>query len=161
MALRSDRQYGHGDISFFMNAVAERGGVVSFSSATSSGTAMDQSEATVAYVAEPSGIQPLGILISEMVNEDLTRQHRNWHKEEVQLGGKVNIWTQGTVVTDYILTGHTPAAGGLAYVAHSGFLATTDEATDAVAANNRIVGRWLSGADENGFAKLQINLPLT
>ncbi len=161
MALKADRRFVDGDISFFMNEVAERGGIVSFSGTTSSGAAMDQAESTVSYVAEPSGVEPLGVLMSEMVNLDLTRQHRNWHKEEVQQGSKVHVWTKGTVVTDRVYPGHSPSAGDRAYVGHSGYIASSDVATDDVdsTGESRIVGRFETGKNEDGFAKVSVNLP--
>jgi hypothetical protein len=105
MALKADRHELQTDISFFMNEVATRGGVASLDASTlgnlngvgSSGAAMDQSQALVKYVATRSaasagsGIVPVGILLNDMVNLDLTRQHINWHKDEVQKGGKVTL----------------------------------------------------------------------
>ena len=70
-----------------MNEVAERGGVVSLSTA-GSGASLDNGNAVVTYAADPSGKVPLGLLINDMVNIDLTRQHLNQHKDEVQKGGK-------------------------------------------------------------------------
>lgn len=161
MALKADRRFVDGDISFFMNAVAERGGIVSMTGTAASGAAMDQAESTVGYVADPSGVNALGVLMTDVVNLDLTRQHANWHKEEVQLGGKVNVWTKGTVVTDQIYPGHSPAPGGRAYVGHSGLLAASDVATDDtdLTGDTRVVGRWETAANEDGFAKVSVNLP--
>jgi hypothetical protein len=161
MALKSHRIHNDSTIEHFMSATAERGGIVSLSSTTSSGTAMDQAANTVAYVAEPSGVEPRGILMCTVVDEDLTRVHRNWHKEEVQVGGKVTVWTQGTVTTDRIYPGQTPAAGDAAYVGHSGFIANSDVASDSGpdASADRKVGRFITGKDEDGYAKVQINLP--
>lgn len=160
MALKADRRHVDSDISFFCNAVSERGGIVGITATASSGAAMDQAQATVAYVAEPSGVKPLGVLMDDVVNLDLTRQHPNWHKQEVQLGGKVSVWTKGVVVTDRVYPGHTPVPGGLAYVGHSGLLATSDVATDDEnAATTRIVGRFESVKNEDGFVKVSVNLP--
>ncbi len=159
MGLRGDRQQLHDDISFFATATATRGGVVSASTA-GSGAAMDQAAAVVAYKANPSGAQPLGILLNTVVNEDLTRMHRNWHKDEVQVNSKVTVLMKGTVVTDMIYTGHTPAVGGYAYVGHSGYIAASDVATDHVnAARTRVIGVFLSTKDEDGFCKVSVNLP--
>jgi len=73
MALKSDRNEVQTDISFFMNEAATRGGVVSIS-AGGSGAAMDQGAALVTYTAA-SGKAPIGILLNDMVDLDLTRQH--------------------------------------------------------------------------------------
>jgi len=121
MALKSDRSVLDTDISFFMNEAATRGGVASVSTG-GSGAAMDQGEALVTYAALPSGAVPVGLLLNDMVNIDLTRQHLNQHKDEVQKGGKVTLLRKGYVVTSN-LEGTSPSAGDPAYVAHSGNLA--------------------------------------
>ena len=90
MALKSDRNEVQTDISFFMNEVATRGGVVSLSTG-GSGAAMDQGSALVTYAVSGARVVPMGILLNDMVNLDLTRQHINQHKDEVQKGGKVTI----------------------------------------------------------------------
>ena len=87
MNLRTDRRHVDSDIGYFMTSVATRGGIVSIVT-TGSGAAMDQVEAEVGYVANPSGVQPVGVLMDDVVNLDLTRQHINWHKSEVQVNGK-------------------------------------------------------------------------
>ena len=79
MALKGDRYEFETTIDFFMNEVAERGGVVTLSTA-GSGAALDQSAALVTYAAAQSGQVPIGILLNDMVNIDQTRQHINFHK---------------------------------------------------------------------------------
>lgn len=164
MALKTDRRHVDSDISNFMNATAERGGIVSVgSTAAPSGSAMDQAENLVEYVATAlSGIKPVGVLMNDVVNLDLTRQHINFHKDEVQIGGKVTVWKKGVVVTDRIYPGHTPAKGGRAYVGHSGYFATSNvggaDHTD-VNHEGKVVGRFESAKDENGFARVYVDLP--
>lgn len=162
MALKADRRSRDSDIAHFMNATAERGGIVCITATVSSGAAMDQSESTVAYVAEPSGCKPVGVLMSDVVNLDLTRQHMNWHKEEVQVGGKVTVWNAGTVVTNWIYPDHTPAPGDVAYVCDSGYIGNADISVDSGQENTsltRQVGRFISAKNADGFAKVDINLP--
>ena len=161
MALKSDRSTLDVDISFFMNEAAVRGGVVSISTG-GSGAAMDQGEALVTYAALPSGKVPVGLLLNDMVDIDLTRQHLNQHKDEVQKGGKVTLLRKGYVVTNS-LEGTSPSAGDAAFVAHSGLLATADLADDDVDTDGstRVVGRFLSGVDQDGYAKVYIDLPNT
>ena len=153
MALRPDRIHVDSQIDFFMNEAAERGGIACIST-VGSGAAMDQSEQLASYVAAPSGEAPLGILICDMVNLDLTRQHENWYKEEVQQGGKVTIWPKCTVVTDRIYPGQTPTAGQTAYVVHSGYIGNSD-----FIGGNLVVGKFLSTKDEDGYCKVSVNLP--
>ena len=160
MALKTDRSVLDTDISFFMNEAATRGGVASVSTG-GSGAAMDQGEALVTYAALPSGKVPVGLLLNDMVNIDLTRQHLNQHKDEVQKGGKVTLLRKGYVVTDNIQG--SPSAGDPAYVAHSGNLAASDLSNDDTDTDGstRLVGRFLSSKDQDGYAKVYIDLPNT
>jgi hypothetical protein len=157
MALKADRNELDVDISFFYNAgTAERGGVVSITS-VGSGAAMDQAGALVAYTAAANDVIPVGILLNDVVNLDLTRQHINWHKDEVQKGGKVSILKKGYVVTDKI-TG-VPTAGALAFMddADTGNFAVAGSLDDT---EYNAVGRFMSILDEDGYAKVEVNLPL-
>jgi hypothetical protein len=157
MALRPDRIHIDSQIDFFMNEVAERGGIACVST-TGSGAAMDQSEQLATYKANPSGCSTLGVLMCDMVDLDLTRQHENWHKEEVQKGGKVTIWNKGTVVTDMIYPGTTPTAGQRAYIAHSGYIANSAVVSDDSSVDP-VIGRFLSTKDEDGYCKVSVSIP--
>jgi hypothetical protein len=148
MALKPDRIELLTDVSFFMNTTAERGGVVSVVTG-GSGVSMDDAGAVVAYAAVASGSNPVGVLLNDVVNIDLTRQHINWHKDEVQLGGKVTLLRQGQVTTNRV-TG-SPAAGVDAYVGASGLVGTSS--TNAVK-----IGQFLSTTDSDGYAKLSVNI---
>ena len=155
MALKPDFNPIADDISFFCNdTTADRGGIVCIST-VGSGVAMDQAQALVTYSVDASGKAPLGILMQDIVNVDLTRQHINWYKPEVQTGSKVWVLTNGTVVTDRIYPGTTPSAGSAAYVHHSGYLTPTKGSSG----NTPLVGKFLSSKDEAGFAKVMVNLP--
>lgn len=148
MALKPDRIEHLTDISFFMNTVAERGGVVSFVT-SGVGVSMDDADAVVAYATAASGSVPAGVLLNDVVNLDLTRQHINWHKDEVQVGGKVTLLRIGQVTTD--LVDGSPEAGDGAYVGPSGTISTTS--TNAVK-----IGTFLSGKDADGYAKVSVNI---
>ena len=160
MALKSDRSTLQTDISFFMNEAATRGGVASISTG-GSGVSLDNGAAVVTYGAVPSGKVPVGVLLNDMVDIDLTRQHLNQHKDEVQKGGKVSLLTKGWVVTNSLQG--TPAAGDLAYLGHSGNIANSDLSNDDSDGDgsSRVVGRFLSSVDQNGYAKVFIDLPNT
>ena len=159
MALKTDRYEFQTDISFFMNEVATRGGVVVLpSTSTPSGAAMDSAETVVTYSASPSGLAPIGILLQDMVNLDLTRQHLNWHKDEVQKGCKVAVLRKGYVVTNMISASGTPVAGNYAYVADSGLISTSLRAVE-LDADAQPIGRFLTSKDADGYAKVEINLP--
>lgn len=151
MALKPDRIELMTDVSFFMNTTATRGGVVSVStSSTGVGVAMDDANAVVTYASNPSGKYPVGVLLNDVVDLDLTRQHINWHKDEVQKGGKVTILRNGQVTTSNIAG--SPAAGQTAYL-HSGGNISSIQLTGAVA-----VGQFLSAKDSDGYAKVSINI---
>jgi len=152
MALKPDRIELLTDVSFFMNTTATRGGVVSVSTG-GSGVAMDDANAVVAYASTSSGALPVGVLLNDVVNLDLTRQHINWHKDEVQLGGKVTVLRQGQVTTNMIVSGAAPGAGSGAYVGANGLLGT-----DSDSGNNAKVGTFLSAKDSDGYAKVSVNI---
>lgn len=150
MALKGDRHELDTDISYFMNETATRGVVVSVST-QGTGAAMDSSSSVATVAAEASGSKPLGILLNDVVNIDQTRQHINWHKDEVQQGSKVTILTKGFVVTDQI--DGTPTAGQVAYIADSGKISGSQDGTAPA------IGKFLSTKDADGYAKVSINLP--
>ena len=148
MALKSDRYELQTDISFFYNeGTATRGGVVVHDTA-GSGAAMDQGVNLVKYAT--TGV-PVGILLNDGVNKDLTRTHLNQHKDEGQKGGKVTVLRKGYVVTDKV-TG-SPSAGATAYRC-----TVTAGNVSAVASGNAI-GAFVSSKDEDGYAKVEVNLP--
>jgi hypothetical protein len=157
MALKPDRYELQTDISFFMNEVAERGGIAVMNGAPS-GAAMDSAANIVTYVANPSGKVPVGVLMNDMKNYDLTTQHVNQHKNEVQKGGKVTILRKGYVVTNRISTSGTPVAGDYAYLADSGLISTSARAL-VLDSGAQPIGRFLSAKDSEGYAKVEINLP--
>jgi hypothetical protein len=157
MALRLDRSYeGLEHIDFFCNdTTAEKGGIVCILTA-GSGVALDNSSAVVTYAAEPSGMRPLGVLMQDVVNYDLTTRDANVHKQEVQTGGKVTVRDQCVLTTDRVFPGATPSAGDTAYVTQSGYV--TDTVSAVHVDNTPKVGHFLGTADEDGFIKVQINV---
>ena len=147
MALKPDRIEIYTDISFFMNTVAERGGVVSVVT-SGSGVSMDDANAVVEYADAASGSAALGVLLCDVVNKDLTHCHINWHKDEMQVGGKVTLLRRGQCTTNMV--DGTPSAGDKAYVGVSGLVSTTS--------GGQHIGQWLSALDEDGFAKLSVTV---
>ena len=151
MALRPDRNEHLTDLSFFMNETAERGIIVVHSTG-GSGAAMDDSNAKViAPATTVSGKNPAGLLLNDAVNLDLTRQHINIHKDDVQQGNKVLLPRRGTVVTDQI--SGTPTVGAKAYFVVGGTISASNQ--DSVSTQ---VGRFLSVKDADGYAKVEINI---
>lgn len=158
MALKSDRYEAQTDISFFYNAgTATRGGVVVLDAATASGAALDQGVNLVKYKQATATDVPVGILLNDVVNKDLTRTHMNWYKDEVQKGGKVTVLTQGWVLTSNITGSPTPGQVAYADSATAGNIATS--AASAQASGNLAIGRFMSNKDADGYAKVFVNLP--
>jgi len=159
MALKSDRYELQTDISFFCNTALDRGIVVVYQDGTGTGAAMDQGVALVAAEAADSASVPAGILLNDVVDKDLTRTHLNQHKNEVQKGGKVTILRKGYVVTNAIETGVTPAVGDVAYLSDATSGSEVGYLSNAVGSNGKVVGRFLSAKDADGYAKVEVNLP--
>ena len=155
MALKADRYEESTDISFFYNeGTATRGGAVVLDAALASGAAMEQGGNKVKYGT--AGV-PVGILLNDVVNKDLTRTHLNQFKDEVQKGGKVTVLTRGWVVTDMIETSINPSAGDIAYVSASEAGDLTNVAPGS--SGSLAVGRFMSQKDADGYAKVYVNLP--
>ena len=164
MALRPDRNEHLTDLSYFMNETAERG-VVVIHDTGGSGAAMDDSSAKVKKPtsASISGTNPAGLLLNDVVSLDLTRQHLNYAKEEVQQGSKVLLLRRGTVVTDQV--SGTPTIGADAYVTRLGTISATAEEGIMTVFDGGVprpitpkVGKFLSTLDADGFAKVDINI---
>jgi hypothetical protein len=149
MALRPTRNEHLTDLSFFMDEVAERG-LMCVASTQGSGAAMDQSAAAV-KVASALSDEPVGLLLNDMVNLDLTRQHINYDQDEMQKGGKVLLLRAGFVVTDQI-SGAITLGEAAHFVPGGSFCSAT------ASSHSDQVGRWLSKKDADGYAKIQINI---
>jgi len=155
MALKPDRTELLTSIDFFMNETGNRGSVVFFSNGNltaggGSGSSMDDANALVKLADSPTGL-PVGILLNDVVNLDLTRQHINYAKDEVQKGGKVCILQEGVIVTD-VISG-TPLVGNVVGSDANGNLTVGVNASTTVK-----IGRWLSKKDADGYAKAHINI---
>jgi hypothetical protein len=150
MALKADRYELQTDISFFYNAgVATRGGVVCHDTA-GSGAAMDQGVNLVKYAT--TGV-PVGVLLNDVVNKDLTRTHLNQYKDEVQKGGKVTVLRKGYVVTNSVDTTIAPVAGSGAY------RSTVVAGNISMVASGDKIGAFLSSRDADGYCKVEVSLP--
>jgi len=158
MALKADRYEESTDISHFYNeGVATRGGLVVLDAALASGAAMDQGVNLVKYAQATNADVPVGVLLNDVVNKDLTRTHLNQYKDEVQKGGKVTVLTRGWVVTNNI-TGN-PSPGDVAYLDET-TAGNVVNGTDLGATSGAMaVGRFMTNQDSDGYAKLYVNLP--
>jgi hypothetical protein len=150
MALKSDRYELQTDISFFYNAAATtRGCLVAHGATVGSGAAMDQG---VNLCAKSTSAAPLGILLNDVVDKDLTRTHLNQYKDEVQKGGKVTVLRKGYVVTNNLTDSGSISAGSAAYQCET-------TAGNIATSGTNVVGSFLSTADADGYAKVEVNLP--
>ena len=173
MALKPDRKFVDGtDVSYFMPTTAQRGIAVIFGSTAGSGVAMDDPSAVVQAPTGTvygllaggigSGCPIVGILLTDVVNVDLTKYHLNQHQDQVQIGGKVTLLRRGTCVTNMIATGFNPTAGQIALAYDTvGNMTGVTAATFATLAGYGSwskIGTWLSSKDTDGYAKLEVNL---
>lgn len=153
MALKPDRNPVEYAIDYFLDEVQERGKIVSISTG-GSGVANDDALQQATAAANPSGNVPIGVLLQDTVNIDLAKFHINHHKDEQPKGSKVAILKKGQVPTDMIDPAVTPSAGDSAYLSGSGYI------TNVAGGGNPKVGRFDTAKDEDGFAKVSVNLPL-
>jgi hypothetical protein len=156
MAIKGDRQVDSVEVGYYLNSATSQGVIVSISTA-GSGIALDDPNSLLTVPASSSGAKPVGMLLTEVVSLDLTRTPINWHRDQINIGGKVTVMTKGWAVTDQ-LTG-TPTAGQRAVLSSSG--AITGIAYGSTTYNeaaNPDLGRFRSTKNENGFAKVYIDL---
>lgn len=180
MALKPDREIVLWDVSNFVADITQgggRGGVVCATGTTApSGAAMDNIYAQVCYFKTPSGQRPMGMMMSDVVNVDLTRQILNPGKSEHLVGDKVPLMVKGWAVTNQLYAnngaGSTASivAGASAYLCGSGLLTadpgaiyitqtgTTTSTDETYNTEFPKVGKFLSKADQDGYAKVFIDL---
>jgi len=152
--LKGDRQIDSSEIRYFMNAIAEKGVVVTMSTA-GSGSALDHTDNVVQVSSNSSGTNPVGMLLDTVVDIDQTKQHVNWYKDETVIGNKVSLMTKGWVVTDKVVTA---TAGARAALASSGFVTAVSDISSHNQLTQPIVGRFRTTKDEDGFAAVYIDL---
>jgi hypothetical protein len=159
MALKGSRVELYTDVLSFGNSPMQRGGIVCYTT-FGSGAPLDQSQQLVAYNANSSGSIPAGILLGDMVNYDLTKQHLNYQRDEVQQGGKLPLGKRGWWTTNMIIG--TPNVGDRALLSNSGFIQPVSNTKFLFGqydkTNNPDVGRFLSTLDEDGYAAVNIEL---
>lgn len=169
MGLRGDRVIYEDRIDVYLNEAASRGLIVS-KSTSASGVSLDNTAQLGTVLADPSGARPLGVLMGDFVDIDVTRQFLNTQKNESVKGSKAELATKGWIVTDNIEKG-TITGGEAAYVGQSGLFAneTAIETVNGVlygcavseesnATTFPMVGRFETSKDENGYAKITINI---
>lgn len=156
MALKGNREELQTDMSHICNDVVEQGQVLLYKT-PGSGINLDDASNVVELKATPSsgGSQrPAGLCLTNVVSIDTTRQHVNFHKDEVTTGSHVTLLKQGLVVTNKIVASMNCGAGDIAYVAYSGLLVNV-----ANGGTYQRVGEFLGAKDPDGYVKVAIHLP--
>lgn len=172
MALKPGRNPLHDSIEYFGYEVMERGGVVVANTTASgvSGEGLDNANRRVQYADDSSGRIPIGLLLWDTVNIDLSRQQMNHYKNEVQIGNKVPLALKGSFVTNMIGAGEASGSITLpttAYVGTSGKLysssgyGTLHDVSGIVIGGSGwpVVGKFLTTIDSDGYAEVYIDLP--
>jgi len=156
MALKGERVILETDITLTCESVASRG-VVLVHKTSGSGAALGDTAGEADLVSNPSGYKVAGLLLNDVVDVDETRYHRNFHKDETKKGERCTLLKKGRVTTNKIIG--TPAVGDTAYLDSSGNLTPTAHSTGGLVAKPK-VGQFVSIKDENGYATVDVNLPV-
>lgn len=156
MGLKGDRVILETDITMTCDSVASRG-VTLVIKTGGSGVNLGDTAGAADLVANPSGYKVAGLLLNDVVDVDTTRYHLNFHKDERLVGQRSTLLRKGRVTTDKV--SGTPTAGATAYLTTNGNLTPTVSATGGVTATPK-VGVFAGALDENGFAAVDINLPI-
>jgi len=170
MGLKADRYIRSDRIDVYLNEAATRGHIVT-KSTLASGVALDNVANLGTLAANPSGTRPLGVLLGDMVDIDVTREFLNTQQDKTVKGGKMRLVTEGWIVTDEIGVG-TVTAGEAAYVGASGQFASAsmiENWTGGVGVPNPpteetnatsfpMVGRFDTSKDQNDYARITINI---
>lgn len=156
MALKSDRNVIDTDISLVCNTVVAKGLFVCYGTAASG--VGNETPGVVSVAANPSGFKVAGLTLASFVDIDQTRQHRNFMKDEQVIGEKAPLLRKGYVVTNS-LANCTPLPGQTAYLTASGTITNIVSATGGEVATP-VVGEFATSKDEDGYVKININLPV-
>lgn len=144
--------HGNDDVRCTMNEVAEEGIVVVWdTSSTGHLGGLDDPYGVVKVPTTGAGNVPVGVLMNNVVNLDLTRTHLNAHKDEVQVRGKVAIMKHGQVHTNMLKTGDSPVPGDTAYY-------TVDGKFTKTTVGGSSVGKFVSAPDADGYVVVDIRL---
>ena len=139
MALKGDRQVTQTAPPLYeMHELSERGVMVM----------SDVGNADRVVLASSSG-DPIGMLLTDVEDLDLTDRPQPLHRMVVASGDVVAVATIGQFKTNMIPSGTDPFTGEDAYLATDGELSNTGTVD---------VGRWLSEKDSDGYAWVSINV---
>lgn len=162
-ALKPDRNYNPADLVTYysMFETGTRGRIVFQSTGFyPQGVGLDDGQQRCYYVnANSSGFKPVGLLLNDVVNLDLTRTHINFHKDEVQVGQPVTVAKKGEFVTDGWGPGQASGTSltlpATVYAGPSGFLYTS---AGYASSGWTAVGHALSYVDSQNFARIRLDI---
>ena len=153
MALKPDREELVQDISYYMDEVAERGGIATVLTTGSGGgwkTTMGDTNNVVTYAASATNKVPAGILLNDMVPVEFVTgmTGRQGQRDEMPVGGKCTLLRRGWITTNKI--SGTPVGSEKAYVGASGLITPTSGGAP--------IGRFMGSKDEDGYARVSVLL---
>jgi len=149
--LKPDRHFNPADseCSYYMGVVANQGILVAYSTGDSLPPALDDANG-YAHVPLTTDAKPIGILLDNVVNKDLTDTYLNRSRREVQINNKVEIVREGWFVTDRLVAGINPSPGDDMYFAVGGLFAT--------ATGNQLIGTFESTVDGDGYCRIRLKI---
>ena len=145
MALGPNRQIFQTTIRYAVNGVAERGGVLAYSSTAGEAE----------YNVAASGAVAIGILLDDVEDLNFDRHPEYLQRNVVDIGSVVGIANKAVIESDQIVG--TPAQGNAAFLGVNGTISTT-QLNDGVGNVAPQVGTFRTGLDANGFATVLIDL---
>jgi hypothetical protein len=162
MALKPFRSQldGKVEVTYFITSTGQQGQLVFASTGSAPvGMGLDDANSRVEVIASVSGRVAVGLLLDDVVNIDLSKYPLNTAKNEVQVGSKASIATEGEFVTNCLGAGAAPATGVVypttAYAGPNGFFF---HQAGFAGSGYPVVGKFLTGRDSDGFAKLSVGL---
>lgn len=156
MALKGDRSIIETDITLTCESTTERGVTLVYRTA-GSGAALGASAGKADLVANPSGYKVAGLLLNDVASVDVTLFRLNSHKDERLVGERCTLVRKGRGTTNKV-TG-APTNGATAYLTANGNITPTRSATGGEVATPK-VGVFAGAKDQDGFAAVDIDLPL-
>lgn len=153
--LKAQRWILETDVTQILNTAQTRSVTLCYKT-SGSGVALGDYAGSVDLFANPSGQTPAGLLLNDQVSIDPTRQHINFHKDELLVGQRCTLLKKGRVIIDQIVG--NPTQGQIAYLTASGQLTPTVDPNGGVTATPK-VGKFASIKDETGFVAVDILLP--
>jgi hypothetical protein len=154
MAIKPQQEVVRWENGFYLNEAAEKGVIVVLSTA-GSGNQLDGSASVCTVAGNSSGTKPLGALNADFVSIDQTRYDKNRNKMESVVGDKAPLIADGWLVTNKVIS---CTAGSDAVLGSSGSVFTKPAVASWNQVANPHVGKFLSGLDEDGYARLYVGL---